>query len=178
LLLVFLTFFSVCLFSSQVDFIENSTLFIGPCCESVFLRDCSNVTVTVACKQVTKCTCVIEWTSIGSPFNVLCIQLRTRDCSNVTIRLFCATDPIVESSHHVTFLPFNGEYPGLDDHFMAAGMAQRNDNGEVVYSENKWQNVFDFSSSDASLPKPHFEVCQFFGCHPWLCELPSFHPFP
>ena len=25
---------------------------MGPCCDSVFIRDCKNVTITVACKQV------------------------------------------------------------------------------------------------------------------------------
>jgi len=36
----------------QVDYVENSRVFIGACCDSVFVRNCTSCTFTIACKQV------------------------------------------------------------------------------------------------------------------------------
>lgn len=83
----------------QVDRVQNCHIFIGACCESVFLRNITNCTVTLACKQ-----------------------LRTRDCSNCTIFLYSKTDPIIEASYSMRFAPFNGSYPGLDKHMKAANL--------------------------------------------------------
>ena len=66
----------------QADRVSNCKIFIGPCSESVFLRNLTNCKVTVACKQ-----------------------LRTRDCVNCDIWLYAKTDPIIETSHHMRFAP-------------------------------------------------------------------------
>lgn len=46
-------------------------------------------------------------------------QLRTRDCHDCTIMLFAVTDPIIETSHHMLFGPWNGAYPHARTHFEA-----------------------------------------------------------
>ncbi len=51
----------------QIDKVKNSKVFVGPCCESVFIRDCRDCVFTVACKQ-----------------------LRTRDCVNCVFNLYVA----------------------------------------------------------------------------------------
>ncbi|EGB12705.1 hypothetical protein AURANDRAFT_7976, partial [Aureococcus anophagefferens] len=56
----------------------------------VFVRDCKNCTVSLACQQ-----------------------LRTRDCADTTFYLYAATEPIVESSQNLSFAPFNVAYDGL-----------------------------------------------------------------
>lgn len=69
----------------------------GPCSDSVFLRDCSNCDITVACKQ-----------------------FRVRDCTNCRIWLYAKTAPVIEASTHMAFAPFNGAYAELADQFAAA----------------------------------------------------------
>lgn len=36
----------------QIDYVDNSKVFLGACCDSVFVRNCTNCTFTIACKQV------------------------------------------------------------------------------------------------------------------------------
>jgi hypothetical protein len=86
----------------QVDRVTDCRIFIAACCESVFLRNLTNCTVTLACKQ-----------------------LRTRDCVNCTIFLYSKTDPIIEASTGMRFAPFNGAYPGLEGHMRAASLDPR-----------------------------------------------------
>jgi hypothetical protein len=56
--------------------------------ESVFVRDCMDCEMTIACKQ-----------------------LRTRDCHNCTFYLYSKTEPIIELSDGIKFAPFNAAYP-------------------------------------------------------------------
>lgn len=83
----------------QIDAVEDSKIFIGACCSSVFIRDCKNCTFTVACKQ-----------------------LRTRDCDNIEINLFCISEPVVEATTNARIHPFNGSYAGIADSFKAANL--------------------------------------------------------
>ena len=57
---------------------------------SVFLRNCANCIVIVACEQ-----------------------FRLRDCNNVEILLACATQPIIEASTTISVGPFAAYYPQL-----------------------------------------------------------------
>mmetsp|Transcript_13090 Transcript_13090/g.38495 ORF Transcript_13090/g.38495 Transcript_13090/m.38495 type:complete len:95 (+) Transcript_13090:430-714(+) len=59
----------------QIDEVLDSKIFIGASSESIFVRNCSGCTFTIACKQ-----------------------LRTRDCSNCTFNLYCKTQPVIETS--------------------------------------------------------------------------------
>lgn len=57
--------------------------------ESVFVRECSNCSFTIACKQ-----------------------LRTRDCHDCTFYLYSKTEPVIELSDGLTFAPFNAAFDG------------------------------------------------------------------
>ncbi|KAH9589085.1 FGFR1 oncogene partner (FOP) [Trypanosoma melophagium] len=83
--------------SITVDDCEGGELVIAACEGSVFLRNCKNMIVHVACKQ-----------------------LRTRDCEHIEFRIFTSTDPVIEASHHITFKPFHLRLPDLNNTFKAA----------------------------------------------------------
>jgi hypothetical protein len=72
---------------------------IGACCDSVFVRNCTGCTFTIACKQ-----------------------LRTRDCVGCTFYLLCNTEPVIETSTDIAVAPLNACYPGLLEHVAAAGL--------------------------------------------------------
>ena len=72
----------------QVDRCKNTKFFIGPIKSSIFIRNCDNCEVTVCCSQ-----------------------FRCRDLTNSKVFLYTPNDPIVESSHHLTFAPYNFKYP-------------------------------------------------------------------
>lgn len=62
----------------QIDECVNCKIFIGASSESVFVRNCCDCTITVACKQ-----------------------LRTRDCKRCTFYLFAKTAPVIETSSQI-----------------------------------------------------------------------------
>ena len=69
----------------QIDQLKTCRVFLGASSESVFVRDCSDCTFYLACKQ-----------------------LRTRDCHNCTFYLRAKTEPIIELSDGICFAPFLG----------------------------------------------------------------------
>jgi hypothetical protein len=81
----------------QVDRVTKCKILIAACCESVFLRNCTDCVIYVACKQ-----------------------LRTRDCVNCRVFLYSKTDPIIEASHTMLLAPFMASYPGLASHMKSA----------------------------------------------------------
>ena len=81
----------------QVDRVTNCKILIAACCESVFLRNCTDCVIYVACKQ-----------------------LRTRDCVNCRVFLYSKTDPIIEASHTMLLAPFMASYHGLSNHMKSA----------------------------------------------------------
>ncbi|EKF31278.1 hypothetical protein MOQ_004889 [Trypanosoma cruzi marinkellei] len=112
--------------SITVDDCENGELIIAACEGSVFLRNCKKMTVYVACKQ-----------------------LRTRDCEYIALHLFASTDPVIESSHHMTFKPFNLRLPELKSCFKSACLDPK---------VNRFVHVYDFTEDDQELQRPHFNV--------------------
>ncbi|CAN0160391.1 unnamed protein product [Pylaiella littoralis] len=96
----------------QVDELIDCRVFIAACVDSVFVRDCTGCVFTVACKQ-----------------------LRTRDCKDCEFRLYCKTEPIIETSHGMSFAPFNGAYVGHAEHLRAARLT----------TPNLWFGVYDFN---------------------------------
>ncbi|KEG15102.1 Protein XRP2 [Trypanosoma grayi] len=112
--------------SITVDDCEGGELIIAACEGSVFLRNCKNMTVHVACKQ-----------------------LRTRDCDHITFHIFASTDPVIESSHHMTFKPFHLRLPGLKSSFKAARLDPK---------ANRFVHVYDFTEDDPKIAKPHYDV--------------------
>ena len=83
----------------QVDYLKDCRVFIGACCDSVFVRNCERCTFTIACKQ-----------------------LRTRECEDCTFYLYSMTEPVIEMSTDVRFAPFNGAYPEHLSHMEEAGL--------------------------------------------------------
>lgn len=77
----------------------------------------------------------------GCTIHVPCNQFRCRDLNNSTVYLYVQTDPIIESASNLVFAPYNLAYPLLDQHIQAC---------EMDVSENKWDLVFDFTSTDES----------------------------
>ncbi|RNF05614.1 Protein XRP2 [Trypanosoma conorhini] len=112
--------------SITVDDCEGGELVIAACEGSVFLRNCKSMTVYVGCKQ-----------------------LRARDCEHIVFHLFASTDPVIESSHHMTFKPFNLRLPELKSCFKSAHLDPK---------LNRFVHVYDFTEDDTKLPRPHFTV--------------------
>ena len=82
---------------SQVDCLKNCKVFLGASSEAVFVRNCSDCTFYLACKQ-----------------------LRTRECTNCTFYLYAQTEPIIEMSTGMKFAPFLGGYPEQAAHMAKA----------------------------------------------------------
>ena len=113
-----------------VDKCERSSIVIGPTKSSIFIRDCSN-----------------------SKFTIFCQQLRMRDCHNLEVMLYSQTEvssvlldhssicmllsqPVVESSTNIKFIPMVYEYPELFSQMLPS---------RVSPWCNNWTDVFDFT---------------------------------
>ena len=96
------------------DNISNCKIVIGPSSESVFIRNCTNCTFFIACKQ-----------------------FRCRDCSNCTVSLYSKTEPIIESSSAMHFYPYMCAYPGQTEHFAKAGLIPTHNHWANVFDFNK-----------------------------------------
>lgn len=96
--------------SATVDDCTGGELIIAACEGSVFLRNCKDMTVHVACKQ-----------------------LRLRDCENLDVRLFTTTDPVIEMSHHISFRPFHLRLPNLTESFKASRLDPKTNRFVHVY---------------------------------------------
>merc|ERR1719408_6120 len=70
--------------SSFVDYCDRCRIFIGPTRSSVFIRNCNECSFVIATRQ-----------------------LRTRDCDNCRFGLFCATQPVIETSVRMQFACFD-----------------------------------------------------------------------
>jgi hypothetical protein len=93
-----------------VDSCKDVILVTGPIEGSVFIRDCSNCTIVIACQQ-----------------------LRLRDCVNCQILLFSTTGPIVESSRNIGFGCYSLNYFGIEQHFEKAGLSIWQNDWQSVY---------------------------------------------
>ncbi|KAK5620326.1 Protein Xrp2 [Crenichthys baileyi] len=96
-----------------IDDCVNCRIVLGPVKGSVFFRDCKDIKCVVACQQ-----------------------FRTRDCQKMDVFLYCATQPIIESSTGMKFGCFQYYYPELAFHFKDAGLSIFN---------NNWSNIHDFT---------------------------------
>jgi hypothetical protein len=94
----------------NVDSCKDIILVTGPIEGSVFIRDCSNCTIVIACQQ-----------------------LRLRDCVNCQILLFSTTGPIVESSSNIGFGCYSLNYFGIEQHFEKAGLNIWQNDWQAVY---------------------------------------------
>ncbi|XP_037676719.1 protein XRP2 [Choloepus didactylus] len=95
-----------------IDDCTNCIIFLGPVKGSVFFRNCRDCKGTLACQQ-----------------------FRVRDCRKLEVFLYCATQPIIESSTDIKFGCFQWYYPELAFQFKDAGLSIFN---------NTWSNIHDF----------------------------------
>ncbi|KND00544.1 uncharacterized protein SPPG_04852 [Spizellomyces punctatus DAOM BR117] len=98
-----------------IDACHRCFIFIAPCEGSVFIRDCRDCTVVVASQQ-----------------------FRLRDGHSLRISLYCATQPVIETSFGIRFSCFRYSYPRLRDQFRQA---------KLPLLRNEWSNVYDFNDS-------------------------------
>eukprot|EP00899_Mesostigma_viride_P012128 jgi/Mesvir1/20916/Mv07988-RA.1 len=97
----------------QVDLCRKCTIVIGPVDGSVFLRDCEDCTIYVACRQ-----------------------LRLRDCHRCKIVLYCYTEPVIELSDEIQFGCWNVAYPHLSEHFKKANLNPSVNTWSKIYDFN------------------------------------------
>ncbi|CAF0961872.1 unnamed protein product [Didymodactylos carnosus] len=97
----------------QIDDCKHCRIFIGPVRGSIFIRDSENCSLATVCQQ-----------------------FRARDCHDVNIFLSCASQPIIESSHHIRFGCLTYFYEKLVEHYVSAGISPYN---------NNWSNIHDFT---------------------------------
>lgn len=77
-----------------IDDCFDSNICFGPIESSVFVRDCSNCTISVAAQQV-----------------------RISTSKDLTVYLFSATNLTLEKADNLVLAPFNFIYPGIHEHF-------------------------------------------------------------
>ncbi|XP_075229550.1 protein XRP2-like [Lycorma delicatula] len=99
-----------------IDDCVGCKLILGPVKGSTFLRDCKD------------CICLV---ASG--------QFRIRDSRNLIIFLYCATQPIIESSSAILFGCYQLFYSGIKEHFK---------NAELSVFNNYWNSVHDFTPVD------------------------------
>jgi hypothetical protein len=81
----------------QIDNVKNSKIFIGACESSMFIRNCSDCTFYIACRQ-----------------------LRLREVTNCKFFCFSTAEVHIEYSKGCQFAPFNGGYPEQAEHLQTA----------------------------------------------------------
>uniref|UniRef100_UPI00358FC5FB protein XRP2 n=1 Tax=Myxine glutinosa TaxID=7769 RepID=UPI00358FC5FB len=94
----------------SVDDCTKCRITLGPVSGSVFLRNCKDCTVLVACQQ-----------------------FRARDCSKLLVLLYCASQPIIEACAGIKFACYQCYYPELASQFQAAGLDVFNNDWSNVH---------------------------------------------
>lgn len=92
----------------QMDRLQRCRVLIGASCESVFMRNCVDCTFSIAWCVPTRQQLARRVTRTISTCSK---QLRTRDCARCVTHLYAKTDPIIEKSYAMEFLPYNVAYP-------------------------------------------------------------------
>lgn len=121
----------------MVDQCKNSTLVIGPVRGSIFVRDCENMTIHVACQQ-----------------------FRCRDLKNCTIYLFAQNDPVIEASSGLRFAPFNIAYPCLRQHAEKAQLDVNLNKWELIFD---FSNIGLSNFSTVPPAEWKIQVCEIEG---------------
>eukprot|EP01051_Picozoa_sp_SAG22_P006453 SAG22_NODE_423_length_10665_cov_7.110543_6_plen_590_part_00 len=116
----------------QLDDLTRCTVTVGPCEDSIFIRN------AVDC----------EVHAIGR-------QIRTRDCVNCKFYLHVPTDPVIENVHGCEIGEFHSQWPGLDDQFVAAGLDRGAENKwDKIYDFTPGE-IWD-DDHPGTFPEPHW----------------------
>lgn len=70
-----------------IDDTNDCKIYIAPCESTIFVRNCKNLIIVAATKQ-----------------------FRTYECHNCIFSLLCKSQPVIESSTELTFVPFEIDY--------------------------------------------------------------------
>ena len=111
----------LCDFSDAVtvERCHNSKILIAASSGSVFIRNCTNCTITLACKQ-----------------------LRTRDMSDCKVFLYSKTDPVIEATSRLQVATFNAACPDLDKAFAKANLQPHNNHYRRVFDFHKGSGAY------------------------------------
>lgn len=107
-------------FSSQVvlSSCRGTTILLGPVRGEVLVKRCKNCTIAVACSQ-------------------LCV----RDSVDCEFRLHLGMFGIIERSSRLVFAPWNGRYPGVDEHLEVAGIHTCKYQHGTTSSRGAWSHL-------------------------------------
>lgn len=86
------------------DSLSSSNLLLGPCKNSVVLRNCDYCTISTICKE-----------------------LRLSNCSDIELFVFCSTPIVLEDCSNITIKKVNFGYSGLTSHLITAGLQPAKD---------------------------------------------------
>lgn len=93
----------------HIKHVRDCQIFSGPVSSSVFIDECKDSTLVLACQQ-----------------------LRTHNTTSTQIYLHVTSRAIIEDCHGVCFAPFNWRYPELDEDFRVSGLDPRRNNWSQV----------------------------------------------
>lgn len=122
-----------------IDNVTRSTLFIGPCKETVILRNVTDSKIVLACKEI-----------------------RVSNCETLRINVFTQQNIILEESKNIILGKFNGGYSGLTSQFLSANLSvekqERNDFRVTDFSkdaeeggEGGEENLLDTEETEPSI---------------------------
>jgi len=97
----------------NIDYCENCRIYVGPVESSVFIRNCTNCSVILACQQ-----------------------FRCRDCTDCRLALLSTTEPIIETSKDMKFACFDFFYFSLREQLAHAGLRVVNNKWWQVHDFN------------------------------------------
>lgn len=118
----------------NIRFLEDCTVNIFDQSAAINMDKCKNCTMFIG--PVTSSIFIRDCENCV--IHVACQQFRCRDFTDSTIYLYSMNDPVIEASSGLKFAPYNLMYAGLDQQAEKAGL-----NTDV----NKWELVFDFSTT-------------------------------
>ncbi|KAL3312885.1 Protein Xrp2 [Cichlidogyrus casuarinus] len=118
--------------SLNIDNVSDSAFIVGPVKRSIFLRNCMNCKVLVACQQ-----------------------LRMRDCSLCDVYTACVSVPIIENSSKIRFGPYQLWYTDLLKNFNDAGLSIFNNNWSEIHDFSKSDMYGDSPNYSLLGPQSH-----------------------
>jgi len=114
-----------------IDKCTNTKFYIGPVKGSIFVRDCTDCEISVACSQ-----------------------FRSRNLYDSDIFLYAQSNPIIESSQGLRFGPYNLAYPLQDKHAIEAGLSRGQNKWDKVYDftevEDGYRAYMSMKNQDVS----------------------------
>ncbi|GAA6104666.1 tubulin-specific chaperone C [Tachysurus ichikawai] len=119
----------------HIKHVSGCQILCGPVSSSVFIDDCKDSTLVLACQQ-----------------------LRTHNTTLTQIYLHVTSRAIIEDCHGISFAPFNWTYHELDDDFKVSGLDPKRNNWSEVDDFN-WLAAGTPSPNWAVVPESERKSC-------------------